>query len=292
MLHETPSPKFFTVILNYDNEAFTRECLNSLNDIEYPNHHIIVIDDFSRSNEILNIVDEHKNVIFHRNSQNLNYCKSFNIGISLALDRGADFVFLVNNDTKDFSKNYIKEVIKTFRADRHVGIVGTNCVDYNGKILRDSSGSVRFGFDMVVPSEGYVLSRDALKNVGGFNEKLTIYMEDLDLLKRLNGAGYSFGFNSNASFAHYCGATSSTFKFKFTYLRTRNICLFGRYYLKGQSRRQVFREIISNSGASVKIALLDLKRGNIFDAIKRMLAVSTGLLVGYVTDAKTFFEVK
>ncbi|MDB9697924.1 glycosyltransferase family 2 protein [Planktomarina temperata] len=285
-----PKPKFITVILNYNNEEFTDICLDALRKIDYCNHEIIVIDDFSKTNKISAIVNKYPGVILRRNEKNLVYCKSFNRGIDIALSRGADYVFLVNNDTKDFTRNYFDAVLEEFNRDVGIGIVGSRCYDYSGRVLRDESGSVRFGFNMVVPSEGYVISKLALQAVHGFNEHLIIYMEDLDLLKRLSAKGFKFGFSSACSFKHYCGATSSKFKFKFVFLRTRNICLFVRHYRSKQTRDQQLLEIRSNVGSSVKMALSYLKKGNVLDAIKMLCAVSCGLVVGYLSDLNKFFE--
>jgi GT2 family glycosyltransferase len=283
-------PKFFTVILNYNGEVFTDNCLAALNKINYLNHTIIVIDDCSKSNEIINVVNKYPGVLFRRNAKNLNYCKSFNRGINMALSRGAEYVFVVNNDTKGFSSNFITSVIEEFKSDSNVGIVGTECYDFDGRVLRNETGSIRFGFNMVVPTEGYVLSRKALETVGGFNEKLVIYMEDLDLLKRLEIANYKFGFAKKAKFEHYCGATTSSARFKLTFMRSRNICLFARHYLKELPKKEMLKQIIKNAGSPIKTALSEFSKGHLVSPTKRILAVVIGLMVGLIMDTKKIFK--
>ena len=57
----------------------------------------------------------------------LNYCETFNYLANKAISDGCEFIFMVNNDTKNFSMDYFEQIISTFE-DRQVGMVGSACL--------------------------------------------------------------------------------------------------------------------------------------------------------------------
>ena len=80
--------------------------------------------------------------------------------------------------------------------------------------IRDSS--------IIVPTEGFILRTEAWKEIGGFNEKLNIYTEDLNLQRDLLNSGWKIKSNHGVSFEHLAGATMSKMTFHSNYYRMRN----------------------------------------------------------------------
>jgi GT2 family glycosyltransferase len=75
----------YIIILNYNNYDLTFECIASLKKFNYSNYRILVVDDSPFYNSIEKLIFYFPDTQLIRNKKNLNYCKSFNIGIKEAL---------------------------------------------------------------------------------------------------------------------------------------------------------------------------------------------------------------
>lgn len=87
------------IILNWNGLKDTIECLESVKKIDYSNYEIIVVDNGSTDgsqNEIKRLFAE---VALLENKENLGYAEGNNVGIRYALMNGAEYIFLLNNDT-------------------------------------------------------------------------------------------------------------------------------------------------------------------------------------------------
>ena len=283
-------PLFIIIILNYNGYKYTKACLDSLYSFSYSNYKIIVVDDYSEDDSVLRIKKNYPNTTLIQNSKNLNYCKSFNIGIKEAIRNNADYIFLINNDTKDFSRNYLEAILETFQSNKKLGMVGSKCFDYNGGVRRNEVASIRFGIKMDTPTEGYVIKKEVFDKIGLFNENLIIYFEDLDFIVRMRNAGYETSINSKISFLHYGGGTTSKVMFKSNYMRIRNLILFTRKYCSNRSFLWKFKEIKGNLGIHffrLRDSLLNFEFKKSF---KLSLAIFLGILKGLLTPLKKIWS--
>ena len=83
------------------------ECIDSLNNTEYSNFEIIVVDNASSDDSVKWINNNHPNIIIVENDQNYGYAGGCNRGIKIS--QGEYIVFL-NNDTiheKDWLSNLV-----------------------------------------------------------------------------------------------------------------------------------------------------------------------------------------
>src|SRR4030042_43547 len=71
-------PKVFIIVLHYQNWGDTNECLKSLEKLDYPNFEKIVIDN---------------------DKYNRGFAGGNNLGIKKAMEKNADYILLLNNDT-------------------------------------------------------------------------------------------------------------------------------------------------------------------------------------------------
>src|SRR3989338_11608593 len=98
--------KIFIIILQYNNSKDTIFCLESVLKINYPDFRIIVIDNASDGEHLENIRSFIKSqpavsgrLFLALNMENTGYAGGNNLGIKHALKMGADFIFVLNNDT-------------------------------------------------------------------------------------------------------------------------------------------------------------------------------------------------
>jgi GT2 family glycosyltransferase len=91
--------KIAVVVLHYRNLSDTLECLDSLKRQDYSNFEIILVDNGSKDPEIESAVSQCHGLYFIQNMDNLGFAEGSNVGIRSALQRGAEGVLLLNNDT-------------------------------------------------------------------------------------------------------------------------------------------------------------------------------------------------
>ena len=107
--------KIAIIVLNYNGKNDTKELLQSLDKVEKKdfNLEIILIDNGSKDASF--DVSRYQNKInLIKNKKNIGFAAANNQGIKLALENGADYFCLLNNDTivkEDFIEKAIRELL-------------------------------------------------------------------------------------------------------------------------------------------------------------------------------------
>lgn len=171
---------------------------------------VLLIDNAS-SDETTSLVADYKFVEMHLSPTNTGFAGGNNLMMRMAMERGAEYVYLLNNDT-EVEPDFLVRAVEAARADENIGAVQSllllspekhlvnstgnaihflglgYCLDYRGSADVARRGAVR---DVAYASGAGVLYRcDALRKVGLLDEELFMYHEDLDLGMRLSLAGY------------------------------------------------------------------------------------------------------
>lgn len=90
--------KISVIVLHYRNLNDTLECLESLARQDYSNFEVILVDNGSLD-PLEETLKKFPGFLFLRNPTNLGYAEGNNRGIRFALERGAEAILLLNNDT-------------------------------------------------------------------------------------------------------------------------------------------------------------------------------------------------
>ena len=117
-------PSVFTVILNTNRRDDTLECLASLQESTYQNQTIIVLDNSSSDGSVAAIRSRVPSRC--RSSswrENRGYAGNNNVGIAAALAQGADWVFVLNEDTI-LAPDCLAHMVAAGESDPQIGIVG------------------------------------------------------------------------------------------------------------------------------------------------------------------------
>ena len=271
-------PLFYIIMRNHNAFHLTSESLSSLKQLTYPNYHIIVVDDGSTDDSAAKIEGHFPDITVIRTGRYLEYCKSFNVGVRKALEDGAEYVFLVNNDTKDFSPNYVEEIVKAFESNEKIGLAGSCVYDYSGRPLWQGTAKNKLGVPMETPTEGFVVKREVFEKIGLLNERLVRYFEDLDFIIRLRKAGYETRSVTTVSFAHLCGGTSKKQKFIPNYYRVRNVTLFLKRYCKDKSFRWKTTKFLACLRVHTDRLEKSLRQGN----LKAFTQVGGSIVLGFI----------
>lgn len=277
------------VILNYNGLDNTLECVESVNNSNLREKiQIIVVDNNSQDNS-QNVLKKVKNITLIVNSANLGYSGGNNIGIKYALQTKADYICLLNNDTK-VDRHLI---INLLDSDNH-SIISPKIYFYPGfefhenrykksdlgKIIWSAGGLIDWdnvigkhrGVDEVdhgqydkeieidyATGACIFAKRDIFENVGFLDEKYFLYLEDMDFSIRAKKLGYKIVYKPKAILWHKNAASAGGSGSKLQdYYFTRNRLLFAFKYTKTRTKLAVLRQIISQSQDSTKrMALLD-----------------------------------
>src|SRR5439155_15685622 len=92
------TPNVWVVPVNFDGLEDTRKCLRSLAELS-PAASVVVVDNASKEDPTAVLKAEFPWAHVVRNAENRGWSGGNNTGIRFALERGADFVILLNNDT-------------------------------------------------------------------------------------------------------------------------------------------------------------------------------------------------
>ena len=115
-------PRVIAIILTYNGIKWVDECLKSLLATDYQNLEVMVVDNDSKDGCLKHIKEMYPDVKIIENEKNLGTAEGCNIGLRYALEQGADYVALLNQDVK-VSKNWLKELVNVGQENRHVGIL-------------------------------------------------------------------------------------------------------------------------------------------------------------------------
>lgn len=295
-------PSIWVIILNYNARELTCQCLKSLSGSDYPRLKILLVDNASTDDTIAVVQTDFPQVTVLKNKKNYYFAKGNNTGIQYALDNGADFIFILNNDTEidgqcigrllSFLRNHpgcaaCQPLLLQMQKPDQVASAGCRVA------LSGRAADLFYGLaaDKITPHPfpvcgvtggAFLIRAQAFKKVGLFCEYFKMYFEDVDLSLRLLESGYSLYCVPAATIRHYVSAST----------REKGI-FFHTYYTERNSylvvlRNYPFLQIIRSYALKIPAAAA----GFAVNVIKGNFAYSTAILlsIGYGLIALFFYS--
>lgn len=134
-------PKVAVVILNWNKKDYVVNLLNSLSDIDYDNHDIVVVDNASEDGSQETIKEKFPQATLIENSDNIGGTGGFNTGLAHALEHGGyDYVWLLDNDA-EVERGSLRNLISVMRQDDSIGLAGSRIVDPEARNLTVEAGA-------------------------------------------------------------------------------------------------------------------------------------------------------
>ncbi|MFI5394391.1 MAG: glycosyltransferase family 2 protein [Candidatus Binatia bacterium] len=244
-------PKVVVIILTWNGLDDLVTCLESFSCVEYADHEVLVVDNASEDDTVATVRARYPWVSLLVNDGNLGYVGGNNAGIRWALDRGADYVFVLNNDTK-MTPDVLSRLVGVMETDPRIAVCGAKNLlmddpSYTwGKYGRITWGPMlvktvgRFEKDRPEPSpkdvewvigNGCLMRCQALEDVGVFDAAFFQANEDVDWSVRARQRGWRVVYVDDAAILHKGGASADRRKevfFSYNYLLGRNAILFAR----------------------------------------------------------------
>ena len=211
-----------------DKSDMTRRCLDSIySKSTYKNFEIILVDNNSTEQATFNMIKEYEKKYPNFKSIRLecpfNYSYINNEAVKVA--KGKYLLFL-NNDTEVMSTDFIEYMLGYARQD-HVGCVGIKLL-YPDKLVQHAGVVLGYGgfaghiyvansyndnglFGRLVMPYNYtavtaaclMINKDKFNSVKGFDENLTVALNDVDLNLKILEKGYYNVCLSNVEMLHY-----------------------------------------------------------------------------------------
>ncbi len=122
-------PSVFAAVLHYgvkpdgSARALLKETLDSLLKMTYPHVTLAVVDNGSTDGSLEMVREEYPGVLLIANGANLGVGEGYNVGLREGLKRGADWVFLLNNDIFA-GPDMLSAMIEAGMSDPKIGILG------------------------------------------------------------------------------------------------------------------------------------------------------------------------
>jgi GT2 family glycosyltransferase len=254
------APELSIVFINYNTAGLLSEALASL--AEHPPRfgiEVIVVDNASTEACSLEAADFALPFRLIRNQTNRGYGAAANQGIAEA--RGA-FVAVANTDIK-FIDDSVEQLVRFLQGEPAAGIVSPLFLWADltpqsparrfpriryllagrrspvGRLFPDSRRSQEFTYAGIERSPGpvaveavfgtfMVAPRSLLSDLGGFDERYTFYVEDVDLCRRVHEAGREVFVLPQARVIHYLGWARHRRGMAAEFWRVRGFCRYFR----------------------------------------------------------------
>lgn len=215
--------KVTVIIVNWNGERFLDRCLSALLAQTVAPHEVILVDNAS-SDASLNIVQRFPSVRVLAHNRNLGFARGNNLAIKAAAVE-SEWIALLNPDA--FVEPYwLEALLSAAGAHPTFDVFGSKLVDAADTAILDGTGDAyhmsglmwRMGHGTHAPSfsehpheifspcaAAAMYRRNALQEVGGFDDDFFCYAEDVDLGFRLRLAGYR-SLYVPAAVAHHVGS--------------------------------------------------------------------------------------
>ena len=214
-------PKALIIIPTRDRVDLLRVCVDSIRRrTSYSNYEIMIVDNESSDPETLEYLSSFDGHVFPYPHE-FNYARMMNVAIAEAPD--ADFIVLMNNDTEVISAEWLEALIEQGQRPE-VAIVGARLLFLDGKPQHEGiaiglggvasnldHGGQHFGyFDLgetirncsAVTGACMLMRPDVFEELGGFEEKLRVAFNDVDLGMRAREKGYVIVYTPHALLYH------------------------------------------------------------------------------------------
>jgi len=122
-------PTVWIVVLNWNGHEDTRTCLASLREVQYRPLRTLVVDNHSTVPGLDLLRSEFPDVDFVETDQNIGFSAGNNLGISIAVKGGADYVLLLNNDTI-VDKEFLAPMVDVLGRNPNIGAACPTILQY------------------------------------------------------------------------------------------------------------------------------------------------------------------
>lgn len=265
------NPSVFIIVLNWNGLSDTVECIESLLGLKYSNYRIVIVDNASEDNSASVLKYSFPNVKIIQNEDNLGFSGGNNVGIRYALQEGAEYIWLLNNDTivDEYS---LASLIRVGDQDFSIGIIGSKILCYpevdiiwctwsklswkEGRATHVGMGERDLGqYDYVKNTDrvagcSMLIKANLFNSIDMLDEKLFLFGEEVDLSFRAKKKGFSTVYVPESIVYHKESVSVRKMGNKsnlYNYYSTRNFLYLAKKLLKFPKKQIVLFFLILNT---------------------------------------------
>ena len=215
---DRPLSSVAAVVVAYNGSQFVSLCLESLGQSSVALN-VIVVDNAS-TDDTRKVVGSFSDVMLIENNLNVGFGRGCNTGMAHALNAGADYILLLNQDAQ-VQPTTVGMLLEHMQQNPRVGIAcplqfnaGGDAVDdiflqyylapFASRLISDSiQGKLQRSYVVKhTPAAAWLISAKFLREVGGFDPLFFMYSEDDDICRRAAFHGYDVSVVPAARFNH------------------------------------------------------------------------------------------
>lgn len=198
------NPRVCVVILNFNGNEWLEACCSSVLGSAYENVGTILVDNASTDASVELVRNRFPEVEIITNGNNAGFSEGNNAGIRRALERNADYVVLLNPDTR-VEPEWLNELVRIGESDEHIGILGAVQLEYDSSDLNswtstafpkllDELRSPESARDRIevdwVEGACIAIKRRVFEEIGFLDPIFFAFYEEIDFCRRAQRRGW------------------------------------------------------------------------------------------------------
>ncbi len=211
-------PKVFIILLNYEGKKYLVEALKSLYSLKYPHFEVVLVDNNSSDGSLEIALSHFPKITFLKNNHNLGFSAGNNVGIKYALERGAQYILLLNNDTQ-VESDFLSSLVDVMEKDKQIGIGSpiifknkTSEIWFSGgkidwlrmkTIHKKEKWQKDYYHSDFISGCAMLIKTEVFKKIGLLDEDYFLYWEDADFSVRAKKAGYKLVVSPKSKIYHF-----------------------------------------------------------------------------------------
>ncbi len=216
-----PQPLVYVIVLNYNGRRWVENCFESLLETRYERFRVLLVDNRSTDGSVELVRSRFPQAGIIENAGNLGFSEGNNVGIRAALKNGADYVVLLNPDTR-VEPGWLDELIAVGEAEARVGVLGAVQLEYDG--MNFNSWTVPAAREHLeelsrpelarpwIPVEWvegacFAVKRAVFEAVGLLDPIYFAFYEEIDLCRRAAYHGYQIALVPRSRIHHQRGGS-------------------------------------------------------------------------------------
>jgi GT2 family glycosyltransferase len=251
----------YVILVNWNGWADTSECVESCARLRGVDFQLIVVDNHSDDDSVSQLASRFPDLRVVQSDADLGFAGGNNLGIELALAEGADFVWVLNNDTT-VAPEALEALVRSASENPDAGMFGSKVFYYanpqviwyaGGELAKRKAGyPLHIGadqlddgrFDSVRSVEfitgcSLLVRRQVIEQIGLMREDYFMYWEDVDWCARAQAAGWECLYVPTSRVWHKVSASMrGSGRLDLRY-ETRN-----RLYFYSRNRRRRFAAVL------------------------------------------------
>jgi len=250
MPEDNKMPLVAIILVNWNSFRDTLECVDSIGESTYRNYKIVVVDNGSVDGSVDHLKARDGDFHLILSATNTGFTGGNNIGMEYALSIGADYIFLLNNDTL-IDPPAIARLVDAAQKDPGAGVITPKIFFHPDRHLIWSAGTTYDQGMLMGKNAGYMLEcdaefdqprylqyavgcallirRDVLEALGLLTEDYFATWEDVDFGLNVNRHGFNILYDPTSIVWHKeSGSAGGTDNPQYVYYQTRSALVFQR----------------------------------------------------------------